>query len=237
MAATGGQSLEQRMFSCSGLDGQVAHDEGYAVPGNDSVLQTQVVGGGTGKSGGRIGCGGGGRGSKGGDGDGCGPGFSESSNDATDAYYQKMIEANPSNALILANYAKFLKEVRGDYAKAEEYCGRAILENPDDGNVLSLYADLIWEGQKDARRAETYFNQAVQSAPDDCYVLASYARFLWDAEDEDDEEVAEAQDQAESQAQAQAQAHCDLVKLAAAPPPNLFYGASQLQQPPITAAS
>lgn len=69
------------------------------------------------------------------------------------------------------------------------------------------------------------------------YVLASYARFLWDAEDEDDEEVAEAQDQAESQAQAQAQAHCDLVKLAAAPPPNLFYGASQLQQPPITAAS
>ncbi|KAK8505972.1 hypothetical protein V6N13_002629 [Hibiscus sabdariffa] len=113
---------------------------------------------------------------------------SNNENDGTELYYQKMIEANPGNSLLLSNYARFLKEVRRDFVKAEEYCGRAILANPNDGNVLSMYADLIWETQKDSSRAETYFDQAVKAAPDDCFVLASYARFLWDAKEEDEEE-------------------------------------------------
>ncbi|KAL4325537.1 hypothetical protein GQ457_11G017690 [Hibiscus cannabinus] len=113
---------------------------------------------------------------------------SNNGNDGTNLYYQKMIEANPGNSLLLSNYARFLKEVRQDFVKAEEYCGRAILANPNDGNVLSMYADLIWETHKDSSRAETYFDQAVKAAPNDCYVLASYARFLWDAEEEEDEE-------------------------------------------------
>lgn len=118
-------------------------------------------------------------------------GDSNHGNDSTDVYYRTMIEANPENPLFLSNYAKYLKEVRRDYVKAEEYCGRAILANPNDGNVLSLYADLIWECHKDSSRAENYFDQAVKAAPDDCYVLASYARFLWDAEEEEDENEVE----------------------------------------------
>ncbi|XP_076958780.1 uncharacterized protein LOC143634639 [Bidens hawaiensis] len=131
--------------------------------------------------------GGGGGGGKisGGDGNGNGNGYE---NDSTDLYYRSMIEANPGNAMVLGNYAKYLKEVRGDFVKAEEYCSRAILANPNDGNVLSMYADLIWETQKDAPRAQNYFDQAVQASPDDCYVMASYARFLWDADDKDEEE-------------------------------------------------
>nr|GFA18586.1 hypothetical protein [Tanacetum cinerariifolium] len=100
-----------------------------------------------------------------------------------------MIDANPGNSLILVNYAKYLKEVRGDLVKAEEFYSRAILANPSDGNALSMYADLIWATQKDSSRAETYFDQAVKASPDDCYVMASYARFLWDADEEDEEEV------------------------------------------------
>ncbi|XVE98339.1 hypothetical protein REPUB_Repub03eG0097800 [Reevesia pubescens] len=131
---------------------------------------------------------GGGGGSDGGD-NVWGSWDSSNGNDSTDLYYQKMMEANPGNSLLLSNYARFLKEVRGDLVKAEEYCGRAILANPNDGNVLSMYADLIWQTHKDGARAETYFDQAVKAAPNDCFVLASYARFLWDAEEE--EEVGE----------------------------------------------
>ncbi|KHN22444.1 uncharacterized protein LOC114386977 [Glycine soja] len=151
----------RKLFSSSGLD---MHE--------GSRLQTLVMGGGMGSGGGRI-CGGG-RGSHG--------------RDGTDAYYQNMIQANPNNALLLGNYAKFLKEVRGDYPKAEEYLERAILANPGDANVLSLYADLIWQTEKNADRAEGYFDQAVKTAPDDCYVLASYAKFLWDVEEDEDKD-------------------------------------------------
>ncbi|XVE71457.1 hypothetical protein DITRI_Ditri10aG0152200 [Diplodiscus trichospermus] len=117
-----------------------------------------------------------------------GYGDSNNGNDSTDLYYQKMIEANPGNSLMLSNYAGFLKEVREDFVKAEEYCGRAILANPNDGNVLSMYAELIWQTHKDGPRAQTYYDQAVKAAPDDCFVLASYARFLWDAEEEEGDE-------------------------------------------------
>lgn len=166
----------------SGLEEITANeaDESEEVLKKDRALQTLVIGGGSG-----------------GDDGGCkrvtggrnGDGFESGSDlDASDAYYNNMIQANPGNSLLLSNYAKFLKEVRGDFVKAEEYCGRAILANPNDASVLSLYANLIWQTHKDAQRAETYFDQAVKSDPDDCFVLASYARFLWDAEEDEDEE-------------------------------------------------
>ncbi|KAF8025360.1 hypothetical protein BT93_F2258 [Corymbia citriodora subsp. variegata] len=190
-----GPSSTRRLLSSSGLDGALLGGEGCDVVEREGGgLQTLVVGGGMG-SGGSSGIyvGGGDVGGRGGSdaGDG-GFGFYENNknpgSDGTDAYYRKMIEANPGNALLLGNYAKFLKEVRGDLAKAEEYSGRAILANPNDANILSLYADVIWQTRKDSQRAESYFDRAVKTAPEDSYVLASYAKFLWDAEEEEEEE-------------------------------------------------
>ncbi|GMH20550.1 hypothetical protein Nepgr_022391 [Nepenthes gracilis] len=174
-----------RLLTSSGLGEGVEEEEGGCV-----VRGREKVGLVNGESGAGVGggrrCGGGGA-SDGGDGcGGVGNWDSYDGNGSTDVYYLKMIEANPGNSLLLGNYARFLKEVRGDLAKAEEYCGRAIMANPNDGNVLSLYADLVWQSHKDASRAESYFDQAVKSAPDDCYVLASYARFLWDVEEDDE---------------------------------------------------
>ncbi|KAG4195517.1 hypothetical protein ERO13_A06G114700v2 [Gossypium hirsutum] len=167
--------IRRQLFSSSGLGEPVGDGED-----SGAVMQTLVMGGGEENGGGKI-CGGGGSG--GGVG-GVGSGFFES--DSTDVYYQKMVEANPGNPLLLGNYAKFLKEIRGDYSRAEEFCGRAILANPDDGNLLALYADLIWHNQNDIQRAKSYFEQAVKTAPNDCFVMASYAKFLWEEEEEEE---------------------------------------------------
>lgn len=180
----------QELFSSSGLDEGVPDHEGCGVGKKDNKLQSSVMDGGMGCNGGWNfgGYGGSGRGSD--DGHGRGWDFSEGNNhgsDRMDDYYQNMIEANPNDPLLLGNYAKFLKEVRGDYPKAEEYLERAILANPGDGHILSIYADLIWQTEKNADRAEGYFDQAIKNAPDDCYVMASYAKFLWDAEENEED--------------------------------------------------
>lgn len=86
------RSRIERLFSSSGL-GDIPVKE---WPG----LQTLVEGGGSG--GGR---GGGGRRS---DED---PDNDGSEFYSTDAYYERMISADPGNSLLLGNYAKFLKEV------------------------------------------------------------------------------------------------------------------------------
>ncbi|KAJ8643147.1 hypothetical protein MRB53_004895 [Persea americana] len=196
------------LFSSSGLDESMENAEGCSVlmglgmneKSSGSLFLDEGFGSVFGGAGGICGGRGRGGGSGGGDGDG-GSEFSDSNrgNNSTDAYYQKMIEADPGNALLLSNYSMFLKEVRGDLSKAEEYCGLAVLANPGDGHVLSLYADLIWQTQKDAERAESYFDQAIKAAPDDCYVMASYARFLWDAEEEEDEEEEEEEEGEEAE--------------------------------------
>eukprot|EP00253_Pinus_taeda_P026309 PITA_26309 len=118
---------------------------------------------------------------------GCGFG-SESNN--TDAYYKKMLQADPGNPLLLTNYGRFLQEVQHDLERAEEYYGRAILASPSDGDILSLYANLIWDVHKDAPRAKSYFDQAVEAAPEDCNVLGLYAHFLWNAEDDEEDQGA-----------------------------------------------
>ena len=100
------------VFSNSGLGLKSPNYEVRDEKRDACVLQTLVVGGGMGSDGGRV-CGGG-RGSDGGGGGGDNgrSGFNNHhGSNSTDAYYQKMIEANPTNALLLGNYAKFLKEV------------------------------------------------------------------------------------------------------------------------------
>ncbi|XP_058772595.1 uncharacterized protein LOC131646616 [Vicia villosa] len=104
------------------------------------------------------------------------------------AYYEEMLKSNPTDALLLRNYGKFLHEVEKNLVRAEEYYGRAILANPEDGELLSLYGKLIWETNRDEERAKSYFDHAIHVSPDDSTVLGSYAHFMWEAEEE--EEVA-----------------------------------------------
>lgn len=105
-----GSGSGSMLLSSSGLG--VAEEEGcVAVADNARAPQAFVMGGGSGEGGGRVCGGGGGRGSDDGMGSGSQDPNSWNGNESADSYYQKMIEANPCNSLLLANYAKFLKEV------------------------------------------------------------------------------------------------------------------------------
>ncbi|KAL3812418.1 hypothetical protein ACJIZ3_013686 [Penstemon smallii] len=105
----------------------------------------------------------------------------ESSN--VEQYYKRMVEENPSNVVLLKNYARFLHQSKGDLDLAEDYYTRAIEVDPLDGEILSLYANLVWQLHRDKDRAMSYFELAVQATPKDSDVLASYAKFLWEIED------------------------------------------------------
>ncbi|XP_068653477.1 uncharacterized protein [Aristolochia californica] len=133
----------------------------------------------------------------GGDGSNFSPKGSNGGADGFDAehYYKRMVEENPSSALVLRNYAHFL-HMANDFRGAEEYYSRAILVEPGDGEILSQYAKLIWQFHHDGKRAGRYFEQAVQAAPDNSQVLAAYANFLW--ETEEDEEEQDEDDQSQS---------------------------------------
>lgn len=103
------------LFTSSGLNETVLGAEGCSVLGSkmkDMSSATLFSGDGFGSGGGGGVCGGG-RGGGADDEDGE-SGFSDSNhgNNSTDAHYQKMIEADPGNGLLLSNYARFLKEVR-----------------------------------------------------------------------------------------------------------------------------
>ncbi|CAN6442383.1 unnamed protein product [Victoria cruziana] len=99
---------------------------------------------------------------------------------ATDAMYRQMIEADPSNSLLLRNYAEFLHEVEGDLDRAEEYYGRALVADPFDGDVLSRYATLLWKERGDYKLADTFFSRAIEASPGNCFIIGSYASFLWE---------------------------------------------------------
>ncbi|PIN15652.1 hypothetical protein CDL12_11706 [Handroanthus impetiginosus] len=102
-------------------------------------------------------------------------------------YYDKMIREDPSNPLVLRNYAQYL-ESKKDFSGAEECYLRATQADPNDGEILSRYAKLAWELHGDQSRASTYFKRAIQAAPEDSNVLAAYASFLWKIDESDEEE-------------------------------------------------
>ncbi|KAK3187690.1 hypothetical protein Dsin_027251 [Dipteronia sinensis] len=105
-------------------------------------------------------------------------------------YLRRMVEENPSNPLVLRNYAQFLCQSKGDLHGAEEYYSRAILADPADGEIMSQYAKLVWELHHDHDKALSYFERAVQASPTDSHVLGAYASFLWEAEEDEEEDGA-----------------------------------------------
>lgn len=102
-----------------------------------------------------------------------------------EVYYKRALDDDPSNAMILRNYAQFLYQCKGDLTRAEEYYSRAILADPTDADSISQYGKLIWKLHGDHERALSYMEHAANMNQTNCFVQAAYASFLWETgEDE-----------------------------------------------------
>ncbi|MEK7814043.1 MAG: tetratricopeptide repeat protein, partial [Candidatus Desantisbacteria bacterium] len=63
---------------------------------------------------------------------------------------------------LLGNYALFLKNIRKDYDRAEEYYKRALELDPNDADYTGNYALFLHNIRKDYDRAEEYYKRALE---------------------------------------------------------------------------
>lgn len=103
----------------------------------------------------------------------------------TELFYQTELLQEPSNALLLANYAQFLYLVAQDYDRAENYFKRATNVEPKDAEAMSKYASFLWQARKDLWAAEETYLEAISIDPSNSYYAANYAHFLWSTGGED----------------------------------------------------
>ncbi|KAI9109144.1 hypothetical protein K1719_019767 [Acacia pycnantha] len=103
----------------------------------------------------------------------------------TEFLYQTALLQEPTNPLLLANYAQFLYLVAHDYDRAEEYFKRAIGVEGADAEAYSKYATFLWKAKNDLWAAEETYLEAISAEPSNSYYAANYAHFLWNTGAED----------------------------------------------------
>ncbi|KHF98008.1 TPR repeat-containing [Gossypium arboreum] len=103
----------------------------------------------------------------------------------TELLYQTGLSQDPTNSLLLANYAQFLYLVAHDYERAEEYFKKAVTVEAVDAEAYSKYASFLWKARNDLWAAEETFLEAIEADPSNSYYAANYAHFLWNTGGED----------------------------------------------------
>ncbi|XP_021715498.1 uncharacterized protein LOC110683433 [Chenopodium quinoa] len=103
----------------------------------------------------------------------------------TELHYQSIVAQDPTNALILANYAQFLYLVVHDFDRAEEYFKRATKVEPKDADAHNRYAHFLWQVRNDLWAAEETFLEAISADPGNSFYAGNYASFLWNTGGED----------------------------------------------------
>ena len=85
--------------------------------------------------------------------------------DGADAAHRRAVEAAPSSALVLGNYAVFLQDVRKDSDAAEEHFRRALEAEPTHTTNLGNYAVFLQTVRKDTDGAEEYYRRRRRPTP------------------------------------------------------------------------
>ena len=98
--------------------------------------------------------------------------------------YQRAIDAEPTNARNLGNYANFLNTVRGDMDQAQNMYQRAITADPHNANNLGNYAYFLITVRGDMDQAQNMYQRAITADPHNANNLGNYAQFLFAKSDD-----------------------------------------------------
>jgi len=94
-------------------------------------------------------------------------------------YYEKALEVNPVNVLVLNNYAYYLSEEGNDYAKAERMSRKTIEVEPKNSTYLDTFAWIFFK-EENYGLAKIYIERAVANQEDqNSVILEHYGDILW----------------------------------------------------------
>jgi len=77
-------------------------------------------------------------------------------------YFDKILELEPDNIMILNNYGYYLSELEQDLDKAKQMSFKTIEAEPDNATYLDTYAWILYK-MKDYENAKYYIEKALQN--------------------------------------------------------------------------
>jgi tetratricopeptide (TPR) repeat protein len=92
--------------------------------------------------------------------------------------YQRAIEADPTHANIIGNFAAFVHYERKEMERAEQLYERAIDIGPTEASIICNFAILMETERNDLDRAEKLFTRAIDIAPQRADIIGRFANFL-----------------------------------------------------------
>lgn len=102
----------------------------------------------------------------------------ETDNNEKEKLYNTAIQSFPKSAGLRINYAHFLKDIRKDYARADELFQMGIDLDPTNAAAIGSYALFLTYTHKDLNKAETLYQKAIDLDSSNTININNYAIFL-----------------------------------------------------------
>lgn len=113
--------------------------------------------------------------------------FKLNSKDSAFVYYEKSLEANPKNSMVMNNYAYYLSLEKKDLKKAENMSAKTVEQEPKNSTYLDTYAWILYqEGLYSL--AKFYIERAIDNLSkdvDSAVIYEHYGDILWMSGKED----------------------------------------------------
>jgi len=100
--------------------------------------------------------------------------------------YDKALEANPKNIMVMNNYAYYLSLEKTELSKAERMSAKTVELEPKNSTYLDTYAWILYQ-QKNYSLAKYYINRAIDYMAKDeesGVILEHYGDILWKTNDQ-----------------------------------------------------